>query len=91
MNVPPLSTSAGTDFTSIFSGCPSLCQAAFSGTATTISIANCSFTSSEIVNIFNNLSTVVGKTITIKPNWGSGSLSAADRLIATNKGWTITG
>jgi hypothetical protein len=45
----------------------------------------------ELVEIFNNLATVSGQTITISGNWGASLLTAGERAIAINKGWTIAG
>ena len=43
-----------------------------------------------IIDIFNGLvSGVTSKNITVSSNPGFGSLTSADRLIATAKGWTI--
>ena len=45
---------------------------------------------SAIVDIFNGLGTAVGTpTITVSNNPGYAALTAAERLIATNKGFTI--
>lgn len=49
---------------------------------------------SELVNIFNNLIDLTGLTsqnINITNCWGASALTAAERQIATNKNWTITG
>lgn len=44
----------------------------------------------NIVTIFNNLGTASGaQTITVSSNPGYAGLTAAERLIATNKNWTI--
>jgi hypothetical protein len=45
----------------------------------------------ELVEIFNNLATVVGQTITISGNWGASLLTAPERAIATGKGWVLVG
>jgi hypothetical protein len=46
---------------------------------------------SALLTILNNLGTAVGaQNINVAFNPGSTSLTASDRLIATNKGWTIT-
>lgn len=57
----------------------------------TFSIASMRLSSTAIIEVFNNLATTTGQTITITGNWGVSALTAADRLIATNKGWTIVG
>ena len=58
---------------------------------TTIGFSACCLSREAIVTIFNNLTTVSGKTINLTNNWGVANLTAGDRAIATNKGWTITG
>jgi len=42
----------------------------------------------SIINIFNNLPTTTGQTITID-TLADAKLSTVDKEIATNKGWTI--
>jgi surface protein len=89
-SIPALSTSAITsDFTNFASGANSLnrCQMVFQRT---VSFQNCQLSRDAIVEIFNNLAVVVSATITITGNWGVTALSAADLLIATSKGWTVT-
>jgi hypothetical protein len=56
-----------------------------------IEFSNTRLSRDELVKIFGNLKTVVGKTITITGSAGAAALSAADRAIATDKGWTISG
>jgi surface protein len=90
-SIPALSTAAiTTDFGTFFANAVSSlnrCQMVFQRT---VSFANCQLSRDAIVEIFNNLSVVVSATITITGNWGVTALSAADLLIATNKGWTVT-
>ncbi len=63
----------------------------FGGTRA-ISYYNCRLSRAALVEIFTNLGTASGaQTITITGNPGAASLDAADRLIATSKGWTIAG
>ncbi len=57
----------------------------------TISYTSCNLSRLALIEIFNNLVTVTSQSITITDNPGAALLTAADRLIATNKGWTITG
>jgi len=45
----------------------------------------------SLVDLFNDLTTVSGKTINITGASGASSLTAPQRAIATGKGWTITG
>lgn len=54
------------------------------------SYSGMSLSQANIVTIFNNLGTAsVAQTITVSSNPGYAGLTAAERLIATNKGWTI--
>jgi hypothetical protein len=54
-------------------------------------LLNAGLAREAIVEIFNNLATVTGKTITISGTPGAAALTQAERDIALNKGWTITG
>jgi hypothetical protein len=48
----------------------------------------------QLVQLFNDMAAqgnVVSKTINITSATGAAGLTAADRLIVTSKGWTITG
>ena len=55
------------------------------------SYSTCALSRDKIVDIFNNLGTAAGsqKTIYVNKNPGSSELTAADLLIATDKGWTV--
>lgn len=54
------------------------------------SYSGMSLSQANIVTIFTNLGTASGaQTITVSSNPGYAGLTAAERLIATNKGWTI--
>ena len=90
-SIPQLDTSSGENFSGMFSSCVTLSTAALLGTSANISYQNCRLSRQALVDIFNGLATVTGKTITITGNWGAADLSASDRDIATNKGWTIAG
>lgn len=79
------------DYTSFVNGCITLSACGIIGIRNNISFANCRLSTSALVDIFNNLETVTAKTITISGNFGASALTASDRLIATNKGWTIIG
>ena len=52
-------------------------------------LSNCNFATQGLVDIFNDLASATA-TITVTNNPGTAGLSAADLLIATNKGWTVT-
>lgn len=94
VGVPTFSGSALTsaaNIANIFNGCVSMTSGSIVGSKYTISYNACKLDRTALVDIFNNLATVTGQTITITNNPGTADLTAADRLIATNKGWTITG
>jgi surface protein len=94
VSIPPIGAAAGSsaiDNINIFSACPSLSSGYIQGFTTSHSYANCKFSRTGLVAIFTNLGTAdSGAIITITGNHGVADLTAADRLIATNKGWTIT-
>lgn len=91
-SIPQLDTSSGTSFASMFGGCGSLQVGRLNGTSTAnISYASCRLSRVALVDIFTGLAAVVGLIITITGNFGAADLTAADRLIATSKGWTISG
>ena len=76
--------------TSAFGTCLSLRKLRMPGMGATFSITGCNMQRQELVDLFNDLATVSAKTITITNNPGVADLTAADLLIATNKGWTVT-
>ena len=73
-----------------FSNCFSLRKLRMPGMGATFSITGCNMQRQELVDLFNDLATVSTRTITITNNPGVADLTAADLLIATNKGWTVT-
>jgi len=74
---------------SMFYGCVSLSYANLRNVTNSISLTSCRLSREAIVLLFNNLKQATSKTITITYNWGNAYLTADDRAIATNKGWTI--
>jgi len=57
-----------------------------------LNLTNAALERDALVELFTNLGTAAGaQTVTITSNPGAAALTAADRLIATSKGWTITG
>lgn len=88
--LPALNLTAGTTFTSMFNGDGGISKAPFLNIRNTFTFANMMLSKTAIVNIFNGLASgVTSKTITVSGNPGYASLTSADRLIATGKGWTI--
>jgi hypothetical protein len=69
----------------------------WTGTSPQISVAYTNMSTAALVQLFTDMtsmatgSTVTTKTIDITSATGAAGLSAADRLIVTSKGWTITG
>jgi len=63
---------------------------ALNGTSVTVNYSNCVLGRQAIVDIFNGLATVSGKTINISNNYGIADLISTDYDIATNKGWNVT-
>jgi len=61
----------------------------WTGTSPQIDIYSSGLDRTALVALFNSLGTVTGKTIRITNSLGASSLTAADLLIATNKGWTV--
>ena len=60
----------------------------------TVALQNCQLSKDALVEIFTNLTNrtaTTSATIDITGNWGASALTSADRLIATNKNFTITG
>lgn len=79
-----------TTTTTAFNSCISLRKLRMPGIAATFSITGCNMQRPELIDLFNDLATVTAKTITITNNPGVADLTAADLLIATGKGWTVT-
>lgn len=79
-----------TNYTGAFYNCFSLRKLRLPGAKESFTIAGCNMQRAELVDLFNDLATVVGKTITVTNNPGVADLTAGDTLIATAKGWTVT-
>lgn len=73
--------------TNAFTNCASVARARFTGLSQTFSIANCSLSGAALDEIYTNLPTVTGKTITVTGNYGTATHTTS---IATAKGWTVT-
>lgn len=66
----------------------------WTGSSPQIRVDYTNMSTAQIVQLFNDMAaqgTVVSKTINITSATGAAALTAADRLIVTSKGWTITG
>ena len=91
--IPNFNTTLVTNFTSFASGCNSLdrCTTIFRNS---VGLQNCQLSKDALVEIFTNLTdrtSTTSATIDITGNWGASALTSANRLIATNKNFTITG
>ena len=79
-----------TVFTSWLGANTTLSKSLVYGATRSHSYSNMSLSQANIVIIFNNLGTAAGaQTITVSNNIGYAGLTAAERLIATSKGFTI--
>ena len=90
-SVPALVTTAvasSGNFSNIFSGCPSLSRIKAKDFRFTFSVISCNLSSTALNEIYTNLPTVSGQTITVSGNYGT---DGDDPTIATAKGWTVTG
>ncbi len=63
----------------------------YAGSSPQIDIRYNSLGQAALVQVFNDLPTIVSKTINITDNPGAALLTAPERAIATGKGWTIVG
>ena len=92
--IPNLNTSSiSATFIIFASDCNSLAKTDIVFTVNT-DINNCQLSREALVNIFNNLldrSSTSSANININGNWGRTALTSAERDIALNKNWTITG
>ena len=88
-----ITTAVTTDFTLFANDCNSLNRILMSFNRT-VTLQNCQLSKDALVEIFTNLTnrtSTTSATIDITGNWGASALTSADRLIATNKNWVITG
>jgi len=91
VSIPALNMSLATNFGYMFFSVTTLKQFKATGVSKSIDFSGCNLSKSALVEIFTNIATVTGQTITITGNPGASLLTTQDREIATNKGWTITG
>lgn len=88
IRIPALDFSNVTTYTSSTFNCPSLQKCEVTGIKQTVTFANSTLGADALNEIFTNLATVVGKTITVTGNPGI-LLAGYDATIATAKGWTV--
>jgi surface protein len=90
-SVPAINTTAVTasaNFNSMFQNCSSLSRIQAKDFRFTFSVASCKLSATALNEIYTNLPTVTGQTITVTGNYGT---AGDDPAIATAKGWTVTG
>jgi len=80
-------TSAG----SMFADCVSLKKAILSGAKTDLDLSDAKLSIIDLLALFGSLGSTSNKIINVSGSWGSAALTAAQRNIALNKGWTIIG
>lgn len=92
--VTSTSTSTTAAINETFLGCSSLASAVLINARRNTSFAGCAMGKDELVDLFNGLADISNedtRTINISGNYGASELSQADRDIALNKNWNITG
>jgi len=73
---------------SAFGGCNSIARLEAKDFRFTFSIGSFKMSATALNEVYTNLPTVTGQTITVSGNYG---ISGDDPTIATAKGWTVTG
>lgn len=86
--IPSMDFTAATSLSNIFLNCNSLTRIEATNFKLSFSVANCKLSATALNEIYTNLPTVTGQTITVTGNYGAAS---DDPTIATAKGWTVTG
>jgi surface protein len=95
-NCPSLNSIPAFDFSSVTSGnfnftfstSNSISRIEATGFNFSFSVSSCNLSSTALDEIYTNLPTVVGQTITVSGNYG---VNGDDPTIATAKGWTVSG
>ena len=88
-----ITTAVTTDFTTFANGSTSINRILMSFNRTVV-LQNCQLSRDALVEIFTNLvdrTSTTSANIDITGNWGASALTTANRLIATNKNYVITG
>jgi hypothetical protein len=95
VSIPKLDTSSVTGMVSAFTGCNSLAKLELNPDVTgwagvAIVLTQCSLSRKALVSFFNSLPTVTTqRNISLTGNPGVGDLTDDDKLIATDKNWTL--
>ena len=80
--------SSSVTFNAIFNTCSSLSRIEAKNFRFTFSVASCKLSATALNEIYTNLPTVSGQTITVTGNYGTATDTPS---IATAKGWAVTG
>ena len=89
-SVPAMDTSKVTDMGYMFSSCSSLAEIHMYGMKVSFDIsASTKFTREALVEILNNLATITSSKTLTMGSTNLAKLTDDDKLIATNKGWTL--
>lgn len=86
---PAISFAADTStaLTGTFNSCYNMALFKATGISLTFTVASCRLSTAALNELYTNLPTVTGKTVTVTGNYGA---AASDATIATAKGWTVT-
>lgn len=84
--IPLMNFAAVTNFASFALSCNSLVAMKATGISQNVSFASCLLGATALNEIYTNLATVTGKTITVTGNYGTAGDNPA---IAEAKGWTV--
>lgn len=79
---------SSTGYNSLFNSAPNISQIKATGIKFTFTVASLKLSGPALDEIYTNLATVSGQTITVSSNWGT---PFDNPSIATGKGWTVTG
>jgi len=82
--------SAATAASNTFYQCQSLSTISLLNVGVSLVLADCNLTHETLANLMNNLKAGL-KTLDIRDNWGAPMLTAAERAVATQRGWTLLG
>ena len=86
--IPALNLNSVVTTSSMFSTCTGTSAIKIINMKNTFSVANLKLSGAALDEIYTNLPIVVAKTITVTGNYGT---TTDTPLIATAKGWTVTG
>ena len=87
-SVPAINCASSTNMANFALACNGLKRCQATGIKVSTTFANCTLGPDELNEIYTNLATVTGQTITVSGNYGTASDNPS---IATAKGWTVTG